>query len=138
MGQDVPKPLYQLPREERNAAAREVARYCLLPDPRPEPQGVGERIGRWFNRHFRTFSDNLSTEQCIAQEINGKLPKGVKTPDLSREEYNQIMTEACRREEIGRLRGQVRDFHDPGQAPQHPVTPSRNVAPGICKAHIAR
>lgn len=142
MGERLPAPLYQLPRAERNAAAREIARYCLLPDPRPRDDTVLARVGRWFSRAAGTSDAERAaneTRSCIAREINGKLALAQDKPaPLSRIEYDEILTDACRREAIGRLKGQVRDFHDPRDMPEHPLHPPRHAAPPLCKAQVKR
>ena len=83
MGEKLPAPLYQLPREERNAAAREAARYCLLPDPRPADTSMLAKVGRWFSRAMGTSDAERAaheTRACIATEINGKLVRAQERP----------------------------------------------------------
>lgn len=148
MGQPLPQPLYKLPREERNAAAREVARYCLLPDPTPPDHSFLARTGRWLSRTFggseaeqakdRADDALKKTKTCIAREISGKMPGEADVRDLSRTEYHEILTEACRREAIGRQKGQVRDFHDWDDKPSAPITPPRHIVAPICRALIHR
>lgn len=95
-------------REQHNAAAREAARYCLLPDPRPQP-GILSRAWHSLTGLFGERSvDDLPEAQCLRRQIFGKAHGGALP---GQEEFNSIVQDARVRACIGAFRyHQVRDF----------------------------
>ncbi|MBX9726096.1 MAG: hypothetical protein K2X09_02420 [Rickettsiales bacterium] len=116
----------------RDIAAVNIAKHCLLPNPRPEPpQNLWGYVNSLLQGHTPKYDD--APILCINTELKRSLPaKHYDT--LQAEDKHAIFVNACEREALGRAKGQIREYRDPSDEPHRPLNTPRVVGPKICKA----
>jgi hypothetical protein len=130
---------FVLTQHERDVAAVQVTKYCLLPSTQAEIKlGPLEKLKMVLEGHWRGIPRNdPPTQQCVAEEVERSLQPKRHLADLGYEERYAILEQACQREVVARAKGQVRDFHP--DRPEQPKLPTPRVdGPQFCRSYLKR